>query len=103
MSNRGHSVQQTLIRAYFSPVENTCQRYIHAGTSCDSIFAWGVFIKHFSARCGAWRRVARDDVLVAGLAAILLGICLLHNESNGQSQARDPSSPPPDSLQRAGH
>ena len=32
-------------------------------------------------------RMARDDPVVAGLATILLGICLLHNESNSHSQA----------------
>ena len=42
MSYRGHSVLQTLIRAYFSPAEKTGQRYIYAGSSCGTIFVWGV-------------------------------------------------------------
>lgn len=42
MSYRGHSVLQTLIRAYISPAEKTGQRYIYAGSACGSIFVWGV-------------------------------------------------------------
>lgn len=33
MTYRGHSVTQTLIRAYFSPQHSTGQRYIYAGES----------------------------------------------------------------------
>lgn len=41
MTYRGHQVLQTLIRAYFSPVHSTAQRFIYAGSADGSIQIWG--------------------------------------------------------------
>ena len=38
---RGHTVLQTLIRAYFSPAASTGQRYIYSGSADGQIFVWG--------------------------------------------------------------
>lgn len=38
MSYRGHQVLQTLIRAYFSPIETTGQKYIYSGSYNGSIY-----------------------------------------------------------------
>jgi WD repeat-containing protein 23 len=42
MSYRGHSVMQTLIRAYFSPADTTGQRFIYAGSADGVVHVWGV-------------------------------------------------------------
>jgi len=42
MTYRGHTVLQTLIRAYFSPEHTTGQRYIYAGNSDGDILIWDV-------------------------------------------------------------
>ena len=41
MSYRGHSVMQTLIRAYFSPADTTGQRFIYAGSADGVVHVWG--------------------------------------------------------------
>lgn len=38
---RGHAVLQTLIRAYFSPLATTGQRYIYSGSADGSVYIWG--------------------------------------------------------------
>jgi hypothetical protein len=38
---RGHSVTQTLIRAYFSPLATTAQRYVYAGSADGAVRIWG--------------------------------------------------------------
>jgi len=42
MTYVGHSVHQTLIRAYFSPMFSTGQRYIYSGSHSGHIFVWDV-------------------------------------------------------------
>jgi len=37
---RGHEVGKTLIRAYFSPIQSTGQRYIYSGSSDGIIHVW---------------------------------------------------------------
>ena len=39
MTYRGHSVQKTLIRAKFSPIHTTGQRFIYTGSSCGSVYS----------------------------------------------------------------
>ena len=39
MTYRGHSVQKTLIRAKFSPVHTTGQRFIYTGSACGSVYS----------------------------------------------------------------
>lgn len=46
MRYRGHVVQQTLIRAYFSPAHTTGQRYIYAGSANGSVTMWDVVGGH---------------------------------------------------------
>ena len=41
MCYRGHSVMQTLIRAYFSPANTTGQRFIYAGSADGVVHVWG--------------------------------------------------------------
>ena len=41
MNYRGHSVMQTLIRAYFSPADTTGQRFIYAGSADGAVHVWG--------------------------------------------------------------
>lgn len=38
MTYRGHQITQTLIRAYFSPIETTGQKYIYTGSSDGCIY-----------------------------------------------------------------
>ncbi|KAK9810228.1 hypothetical protein WJX72_007006 [[Myrmecia] bisecta] len=40
MTYRGHAVLHTLIRAYFSPVHSTGQRFIYAGSQDGSVYIW---------------------------------------------------------------
>ena len=42
MSYRGHQVHQTLIRAFFSPVHSTGQRYIYSGSGNGCVYIWDV-------------------------------------------------------------
>jgi WD repeat-containing protein 23 len=42
MTYRGHTVQHTLIRAYFSPAHTTGQRYIYAGSADGVVHMWDV-------------------------------------------------------------
>lgn len=39
---RGHEVNSTLIRAYFSPVETTGAQYVYSGSADGSVFIWHV-------------------------------------------------------------
>ncbi len=41
MCYRGHSVMQTLIRAYFSPADTTGQRFVYAGSADGVVHVWG--------------------------------------------------------------
>ena len=41
MTYRGHHVLATLIRAYFSPLHSTAQRYIYAGSHDGSVYIFG--------------------------------------------------------------
>lgn len=38
MTYRGHQVLQTLIRAYFSPMESTGQKFIYSGSYNGSVY-----------------------------------------------------------------
>lgn len=42
MTYRGHSVLQTLVRAYFSPGHTTGQRFIYSGSADGTVVAWDV-------------------------------------------------------------
>lgn len=42
MTFRGHKVLQTLVRAYFSPVESTGQRFIYSGSYGGTIFIFDI-------------------------------------------------------------
>jgi hypothetical protein len=42
MTYRGHTVLQTLVRAYFSPAETTGQRYIVSGSADGAVFIFDV-------------------------------------------------------------
>ena len=49
MCYRGHSVMQTLIRAYFSPADTTGQRFVYAGSADGVVHIWGALEpKHMS-------------------------------------------------------
>lgn len=41
MTYRGHKVLTTLIRAYFSPMHTTAQRFIYAGSANGSVYIYG--------------------------------------------------------------
>ena len=41
MTYRGHRVLATLIRAYFSPIHTTAQRFIYAGSADGSVYIYG--------------------------------------------------------------
>ena len=41
MTYRGHKVLTTLIRAYFSPMHTTAQRFIYAGSADGSVYIYG--------------------------------------------------------------
>ena len=41
MTYRGHRVLATLIRAYFSPIHTTAQRFIYAGSADGSVYIFG--------------------------------------------------------------
>ena len=41
MTYRGHKVLTTLIRAYFSPLHTTAQRFIYAGSADGSVYIYG--------------------------------------------------------------
>lgn len=41
MTYRGHHVLATLIRAYFSPLHSTAQRYIYAGSHDGTVYIYG--------------------------------------------------------------
>lgn len=41
MTYRGHKVLTTLIRAYFSPLHTTAQRFIYAGSADGAVYIYG--------------------------------------------------------------
>lgn len=41
MTYRGHKVLTTLIRAYFSPLHTTAQRFIYAGSADGAVYMYG--------------------------------------------------------------
>lgn len=41
MTYRGHKVLTTLIRAYFSPLHTTAQRFIYVGSSDGPVYIYG--------------------------------------------------------------
>ncbi|OQR89947.1 hypothetical protein THRCLA_09499 [Thraustotheca clavata] len=42
MTYRGHIVQQTLVRCYFSPMHSTAQRYIYSGSADGEVYIYDV-------------------------------------------------------------
>ncbi|KDO31343.1 hypothetical protein SPRG_03960 [Saprolegnia parasitica CBS 223.65] len=42
MTYRGHMVQQTLIRCYFSPLHSTAQRFIYSGSADGDVYIYDV-------------------------------------------------------------
>eukprot|EP00878_Enallax_costatus_P018481 GHUV01019456.1.p1 GENE.GHUV01019456.1~~GHUV01019456.1.p1 ORF type:complete len:369 (+),score=74.08 GHUV01019456.1:1185-2291(+) len=60
MTYRGHGVLQTLIRAYFSPMYTTGQRYIYAGSSDGVINAWDLVSGKPVAQFEHHRALVRD-------------------------------------------
>ncbi|KAI8471807.1 MAG: hypothetical protein J3K34DRAFT_467842, partial [Monoraphidium minutum] len=57
---RGHRVLQTLIRAYFSPVHSTGQRYVYSGSSCGGVFIWDLVTARQVAVLSHHRAIVRD-------------------------------------------
>jgi WD repeat-containing protein 23 len=60
---RGHRVLETLVRAYFSPLHSTGQRFVYSGSQCGSVLVWdtmtGELVKqlrghHATVRDVAW-------------------------------------------------
>ena len=49
MTYRGHHVLATLIRAYFSPLHSTAQRYIYAGSHDGTVYIYGTNLPGLSA------------------------------------------------------
>lgn len=41
MTYRGHKVLTTLIRAYFSPLHTTAQRFIYTGSADGAVYIYG--------------------------------------------------------------
>lgn len=60
MTYRGHSVLQTLIRAYFSPVHNTGQRYIYTGSQTGSVHVFDIVTAEEVERMDYHASVVRD-------------------------------------------
>uniref|UniRef100_A0A7S0WVH0 Uncharacterized protein n=1 Tax=Chlamydomonas leiostraca TaxID=1034604 RepID=A0A7S0WVH0_9CHLO len=46
MTYRGHTVRQTLIRAYFSPAHTTGQRLIYSGSADGCVYVWDAVTGH---------------------------------------------------------
>ncbi|KAK9834848.1 hypothetical protein WJX81_003498 [Elliptochloris bilobata] len=57
---RGHSVSQTLIRAYFSPASTTAQRYVYAGSADGAVRIWDVVTAKEVAALAYHREIVRD-------------------------------------------
>lgn len=51
MTYRGHKVLATLIRAYFSPMHTTAQRFIYAGSADGSVYIYGRAVHLTYAKC----------------------------------------------------
>lgn len=60
MTYRGHSVLQTLIRAYFSPVASTGQRFIYSGSADGDVVVWDVVTGRLLHRLKHHRALVRD-------------------------------------------
>jgi WD40 repeat protein len=62
MTYTGHRVLETLVRAYFSPLETTGQRYIYSGSQTGVIHIWdlltGETVQRLSGHYGTVREVA---------------------------------------------
>ncbi|KAK9822310.1 hypothetical protein WJX74_006159 [Apatococcus lobatus] len=57
---QGHSVLQTLIRAYFSPAHTTGQRYIYSGCHSGAVHIWDVASGQTVQRLQYHREIVRD-------------------------------------------
>ncbi|PRP80921.1 WD repeat domain 23 [Planoprotostelium fungivorum] len=60
MTYTGHSVSQTLIRAYFSPVQSTGARYIYSGSYNGNIYIWDVLTGEVVKKLEAHEATIRD-------------------------------------------
>jgi len=60
MTYRGHSVFQTLIRAYFSPAFTTGQKYIYSGSYDGSVYFYDVLTGNLAGKITGHRSVIRD-------------------------------------------
>eukprot|EP00002_Diphylleia_rotans_P008059 TRINITY_DN1776_c0_g1_i2.p1 TRINITY_DN1776_c0_g1~~TRINITY_DN1776_c0_g1_i2.p1 ORF type:complete len:506 (-),score=102.65 TRINITY_DN1776_c0_g1_i2:228-1745(-) len=56
----GHRVSQTLIRAYFSPVHTTGQRYIYSGSADGYVYVYDTIDSSKSTRFKAHNSIVRD-------------------------------------------
>lgn len=68
----GHRVLETLIRAYFSPLASTGQRFVYSGSQCGSVFVWDVLtgetVQRLRGHYGTVRDAAwhpRENILVS--------------------------------------
>eukprot|EP00741_Cyanophora_paradoxa_P010609 tig00020537_g10253.t1 len=57
---RGHTVRDTLVRAYFSPAASTGRRYVYTGSSCGSVFVFDGVSGEKKAEVEAHASVVRD-------------------------------------------
>eukprot|EP01117_Protostelium_nocturnum_P005614 TRINITY_DN2023_c0_g1_i1.p1 TRINITY_DN2023_c0_g1~~TRINITY_DN2023_c0_g1_i1.p1 ORF type:complete len:506 (+),score=174.87 TRINITY_DN2023_c0_g1_i1:98-1615(+) len=60
MQYTGHQVNATLIRAYFSPINSTGQKYIYSGSSDGNVHIWDVLTGELVKRIPAHDSVIRD-------------------------------------------
>jgi len=60
MTYRGHKVLQTLIRAYFSPVHTTGQKYIYTGSYDGSVYIYDVLTGNLVSVLKGHRAIIRD-------------------------------------------
>ncbi|KAL3157892.1 hypothetical protein ABBQ32_012303 [Trebouxia sp. C0010 RCD-2024] len=60
MTYRGHKVLTTLIRAYFSPLHTTAQRFIYAGSADGSVYMYDVVTGSIVQKLEYHREVVRD-------------------------------------------
>jgi hypothetical protein len=63
---RGHSVLQTLIRAYFSPAHTTGQRYVYTGSADGSVRIYGA-PQHFFAQKNEQGLISMMDICTGKL------------------------------------
>ncbi|DBB09677.1 TPA: hypothetical protein ACH3X3_001323 [Trebouxia sp. C0006] len=60
MTYRGHRVLATLIRAYFSPIHTTAQRFIYAGSADGSVYIYDIVTGEIVRKLEYHREVVRD-------------------------------------------